>query len=121
MATDDGVRIWYDGDCELCRRSRAWCEVRATPSRLRFIDFRALPDGQLPVPRSELESSIWVKTDDGDFLRGFDAWRQVLLAVPRWRWLAWLSGIPPLRWIGPPFYHLVARVRNLISAPEGPV
>jgi hypothetical protein len=57
---------------------------------------------------------MWVQTVDGKLFGGFAGWRQILTAMPRWRWLAHLSGSPPLRWLGPPLYRLVARLRNQI-------
>jgi hypothetical protein len=83
---------------------------------LKFIDFRALSDDELPVSRRELESSMWVQSADGRLVGGYDGWRQLLTVAPRWRWLARLSGMPPFRWLGPPLYRLVARVRNYIPA-----
>lgn len=112
MSNEEPLRVWYDGDCGLCQRSRAWCEARVAPSRVRFIDFRAAPDDRLPVSRPELESSMWVETSGGDLVEGFDGWRRLMIAVPRWRWLARLSGAAPLRWLGPPVYRCLARVRH---------
>ena len=112
MSTGQRLDVWYDGNCKLCRQSRSWCEQRADRSRLGFIDFRAVPDDRLPVPRHKLETSMWVQTLDGQLLSGFDGWRRILSTVPRWRWLAQLSGVPPFRWLGPPLYRLVAHLRN---------
>lgn len=116
LSTDEQLRVWYDGDCRLCRQSRDWCQERVSPSRVRFIDFRGLSDDRLPVPRHELESSMWVQTVGGGLFSGFDGWRQILFAVPRWRWLAQLSGMAPFRWLGPRIYRLVARVRKHLPA-----
>jgi predicted DCC family thiol-disulfide oxidoreductase YuxK len=106
------LEVWFDGSCALCRRSRAWCEARDRHRRFSFRDFRAVADGELPVPRARLESAMWVRTHDGALHRGYEGWRQILAELPRWRWLARLTGLPPLRWLGPVVYGLFARRRR---------
>jgi predicted DCC family thiol-disulfide oxidoreductase YuxK len=125
MSTGQQMQVWYDGNCEVCRRSRVWCEERDSQGRLRFIDFRAASDDELPVPRHELESSMWVRARDGALSSGFDGWRQIVSSLPRWRWLARLTGLPPFCWLGPPAYRLAARLRSHLPAqgsrsPKGP-
>jgi len=55
---------------------------------------------------------MWVRDPSGRLNRGFAAWRRILAELPGWRWLALLSGAPPMRWLGPPIYALVARWRR---------
>jgi predicted DCC family thiol-disulfide oxidoreductase YuxK len=119
------MQVWYDGDCGVCRRSRVWCEERDSQGRLLFTDFRAASDDAVPIPRHELESSMWVQARDGTLSSGFDGWRLIVSSLPRWRWLARLTGMPPFRWLGPPAYRLAARLRNHLPTerscvPTGP-
>jgi len=116
MLTDARLRVWYDGACVLCRRSRAWCEDRTDARRVDFIDFRTVPDDRLPVPRHELESALWVQAADGRLYRGFEGWRRILDVVPRWRWLSRIFGVSPFSRLGPPVYRLVARSRGRFGA-----
>ena len=110
------VEVWMDGNCPLCRRSMAWCEARDPDGRIRFHDFQAASDEELPVERGAMERSMWVRGADGSLLEGFDAWRRILLEVPGWRWLAGAVALPPLRWLGPPVYRLVAHNRHRLKA-----
>lgn len=100
-----------DGECAICRRSQAWCELRDHESRVLFRDFRCADDTELPVKRRSHEASMWVRTGAGTLHEGFAAWRLIMGELPRWRWLAWVTGLPPLRWLGQPVYRLVARLR----------
>jgi predicted DCC family thiol-disulfide oxidoreductase YuxK len=68
------------------------------------------------VPRQRLEASLWVRGTDGRQREGFAAWREILSRLPRWRWLAAVTGLLPVRWLGPPLYRLVARFRHRIPA-----
>ncbi len=101
-----------DGSCPLCRRSQAWCELQGSADRVVFRDFRNTDDGELPVERAAHEETMWVRTRTGTLHRGFAAWRIIMSEIPRWRWLGWVAGLPPLRWLGPPVYRLVARFRQ---------
>lgn len=104
-----------DGSCPLCRRSQQWCELRDREDRVVFRDFRNTDDGDLPVERAAHEETMWVQTGEGALHRGFAGWRLIMGEIPRWRWLARIAGVPPLRWIGPPLYRLVARLRHRIT------
>ena len=110
------VEVWMDGECSLCQTSRSWCEVRDDQDRLRFADFRSQADDHLPVERSQLEGSMWIRNADGTLYSGFEAWRRIMSELPGWGWLVWLTGLPPMRWIGPKVYALIARNRHRLRA-----
>ena len=106
------IEVWMDGDCPVCRASRAWCEMRDRGERVRFRDFRTAADADLPAPRDVLHASMWVRGPDDALHEGFEGWRTILGELPRWRWLAHVTGLGPLRRLGPRIYRLVARNRH---------
>jgi predicted DCC family thiol-disulfide oxidoreductase YuxK len=114
MAHGRALEVWYDGQCPLCRASRDWCATRDPEGRLEFRDVRAVAETELPVSRADAEASMWVRDADGALAAGFAGWRRILAELPRWRWLARVSGAAPLRWLGPPAYRLIARARRLL-------
>jgi predicted DCC family thiol-disulfide oxidoreductase YuxK len=114
MAHGRALEVWYDGQCPVCRASRDWCAARDPEGRLEFRDVRAVAEAELPVSRADAEASMWVRDADGSLAAGFAGWRRILAELPRWRWLARVSGAAPLRWLGPPAYRLVARARRLL-------
>jgi predicted DCC family thiol-disulfide oxidoreductase YuxK len=109
------TEVWIDGACPLCARSRRWCEERDRAVKIRFRNFRAIADYELPLQRARMEQSLWVRRADGAMLDGYDGWREILALLPGWRWLAVVSGLPPLSWLGPPLYRLVARHRHRLA------
>lgn len=117
MTQQAKLEVWYDGDCPICRRSRSWSERRDEEARLDFRDFRSAPDDELPAAREVHRSTMMVRTPSGRLLRGFEAWRRIIAALPGWRWLSRLSAVPPLRWIGSAVYRLIARHRHRLSMP----
>lgn len=115
-APEHHIDVFYDGECGLCRATKAWAEGRTGAGRACFVDFRAAADVELPVSRTALEHEMWVRRPDGSLAAGFEGLRAVLATLPRWRWLAALLGLPPLRWLGPPLYRLLAEHRSRLRA-----
>jgi predicted DCC family thiol-disulfide oxidoreductase YuxK len=107
--------VWMDGDCVLCQRSMAWCEIRDPTTRVRFVDYRTQAENELPMPLENHQKSMWVRDRDGALYEGFAAWRRILAQIPGWRWLARISSFPPLSWIGPQLYRLIAAHRHRLS------
>jgi predicted DCC family thiol-disulfide oxidoreductase YuxK len=106
-----GIVVFYDGACELCTSTRAWAAERDVAGRLRFVNFRDASVGALPVARAQLEREMWVRRADGSLCAGFEGACAVFAALPRWRWVAAVAGVPPLRWLGWLVYRVVARHR----------
>ena len=111
--------IFLDGSCSFCRWSRDKIEPFDSNGRVRFLDYND-PGvaAQTPFPRSDLDQEMHLRTPEGKWLRGFEAWLALLRVLPRLAWLGWIASLPPLRWLGPPFYRFIARHRySLPGAP----
>ena len=109
------LEVWMDGDCSLCQRSMAWCELRDPAGRVRFVDFRSQGENELPLSLDAHQKSMWVRGHDGALYEGYAAWRRIMAEIPGWRWLARISSYPPLSWIGPPLYRMIAAHRHRLS------
>ena len=108
----DRIEVFYDGTCPLCRASRRWAEGRDSDRRLVFRDLEEpAAAGCAPGPPG---GAIWVRLPGGGTASGFAGWLAVLRALPRWCFLAPVLRLPPLRWLGPPVYRLVARHRHAL-------
>jgi len=107
--------IFLDGSCAFCRWTRARIEPYDSRARIRFLDYNdPFVGAQAPFSRAELERQMNVRTPDGLWLRGFEAWVAVLSVLPKLNWIGKLASVPPLRWIGPAIYRFVARHRYRI-------
>ena len=106
------LEVWMDGDCSVCRTSRAWCELRDRDGRIDFRDFRSAHEKDLPVSLEDLDASMWVRDGAGDLFEGYTAWRRIMSELPRWKWLARLASLPPFTVIGPALYRLLAANRH---------
>jgi predicted DCC family thiol-disulfide oxidoreductase YuxK len=113
---DGRVEVFFDGQCPMCRASREWAERRDAGGRLAWIDASdpAAAD-RLPVSAAELARAVLVRGRDGSIASGYRAWLAVLAELPGWRGAARLLGLPPLAWLGPPVYRLVAVLRHALG------
>ena len=115
------VEVFYDGKCPVCRASRSWARRRDGDHRLQWFDATdpACAD-RLPASAAELARAVWVRRSDGTLASGYWAWLAVLAELPSWRPVARLLALPPLAWVGPPVYRLVAALRHRLgAAPRG--
>lgn len=120
MATAGTYDIFMDGSCSFCRWSRAKIEPFDSNSRLRFLDYNdPAVAAQAPFPRAQLDNAMHVRTPEGAWLKGFEAWLALMCVLPRLRWLGRFASMPPMRWIGPYAYDFIARHRySLPGAPK---
>jgi predicted DCC family thiol-disulfide oxidoreductase YuxK len=111
--------IFLDGTCSFCRWSRAKIEPYDSGDRVRFLDYNdPAVSAQAPFPRAELDREMHMRTPEGKWLRGFEAWLALLRVLPKLVWLGRIASLPPLRWLGPPIYAFIARHRySLPGAP----
>jgi predicted DCC family thiol-disulfide oxidoreductase YuxK len=111
--------IFLDGSCSFCRWSRAKIEPFDSAERVRFLDYKdPTVAAEAPFPPSDLDREMHMRTPEGKWLRGFEAWLALLRLLPRLAWLGWIAALPPLRWLGPTLYGFIARHRySLPGAP----
>jgi predicted DCC family thiol-disulfide oxidoreductase YuxK len=111
--------IFLDGSCSFCRWSQAKIEPYDSGERVRFLDYNDPAVAALvPFPRGELDREMHMRTPEGNWLRGFEAWLALLRVLPKLAWLGRIASVPPLRWLGPSVYGLIARHRySLPGAP----
>lgn len=104
--------IFMDGSCSFCQWTRAKVAPYDSRSRLRFLDYNdPAVAAQSPFSRQELDREMHVRTPDGTWKRGFEAWLALLRVLPKLAWLGRIAGLPPFRWLGPSAYEFVAKHR----------
>ena len=111
--------IFLDGSCSFCRWSQAKIEPYDSGERVRFLDYNDPAVAALvPFPRGDLDREMHMRTPEGKWLRGFEAWLVLLRVLPKLAWLGRIANVPPVRWLGPSVYGFIARHRySLPGAP----
>ncbi|MGH9680118.1 MAG: thiol-disulfide oxidoreductase DCC family protein [Candidatus Acidiferrales bacterium] len=112
--------IFLDGSCSFCKWTRTKVEPYDTASRLRFLDYNdPFIAAQAPFSRDDLDREMHVRTPNGAWLKGFEAWVALLRVLPKLAWIGRIAGLPPVRWIGPGVYRFIAKHRySLPGAPS---
>ena len=96
MRDDEDTRILYNDTCPLCRfeidHYRAAATRDAAP--LRFDRLQDAARWGLTVDQAARRLHV---LKDGQLLSGLEAFRAIWSSLPRWRWLARVTGWPVVR------------------------
>ena len=74
------VKVWFDGDCPLCRREIALMRKLDRKDYINFIDV-ASNSGECPVDRTQLLARFHAE-EDGKLLSGAAAFAAMWRAIP---------------------------------------
>lgn len=107
------VTIYHDGRCPFCQWSQHRAERYDRDRRLEFRDYH-LYGSETPFSPAEFNREMHVQTLDGGWHIGYFGWIEIMKVLPRWRRLARLLSLAPLRWIGPRIYRWIAANRYRI-------
>jgi len=106
------LEVFYDGACPLCRREVAWLRRRDRKETVSFIDIAAPDFDPTPLGKthSALMAKMHVRTPDGTWRQGMEAFRRLYAAVGL-GWLLAPTRLPLLRELADKAYALFARNR----------
>ena len=92
------LRILYNGDCPVCSREVAQYRraVAKATADIAFDDLSSLGRDALPLDPEDARRRLHA-VEDGKLIHGLPAFRALWSRLPGWRWLAWLTGLPPVR------------------------
>lgn len=92
-------RVFYDGSCGLCAREIAHYRKIAPPGVFDWVDITTAPRPftDLGFELADGLRALHVQDDDGTLRIGVDAFIAIWRRLDRWRWLARLVALPPLR------------------------
>ena len=102
----------FDGDCAFCTSSARFIE-RRIPTTARVVPWQRTDLAALGLTDAECEEAVQWVSPDGAVSAGPEAIGRLLVdAGSFWRPLGWLLLAPPLSWLAPPVYRLIARNRD---------
>ena len=108
------MKIFYDGQCRLCRKNREIIQRKDHTQSILFLDIHD-PDSMfhlshLHLTRDDLSSQMYLLTQDDQLLGGADAVRCVYAEIG-YRRLVTLSRLPFIKPLCDIFYRWVAKNR----------
>ena len=120
MNSGPKLEVYTDGQCNLCRWTRARVEPLDSNHCIEWLDYND-PDvlrRAAPHTREEMAAEMHTRAADGRWAKGYFAWIEVICVLPRWKWLAPILSIRPLTNLGPIFYRWLAAHRyTLLGVP----
>lgn len=104
----DETRVLYNDTCPVCRfEIDAYAKrVRADGLPVRFEDLSRAADWGMTADQAAQRLHVM---HNGALLSGIPAFRALWSTMPRWRWAAWLTGLPLIRPVTAALYdHVLA-------------
>jgi len=107
------LAVLFDGACNLCRASVARVRRMDPRGRIELVDLRdAIVPARFPqVDINEAMRLMQAVDPGGRVYSGADAWAHIGLALPGWKWIAWLLLVPGIHFVAQRLYGWVARNR----------
>ncbi|HVF57040.1 MAG TPA: DUF393 domain-containing protein [Pyrinomonadaceae bacterium] len=107
------IEVYMDGQCPLCRWSRARVEPFDRDARIEWLDLNEPEALRRAAPHTwaEMTEEMYVRRADGSWTKGYFGWLEVLKVLPRWRWLSRALSVWPFTAVGPIFYRWLASRR----------
>jgi predicted DCC family thiol-disulfide oxidoreductase YuxK len=101
------TRVLYNETCPVCRVEIDAYRRRAVRQGLpiRFDTLDRAEDWGLTADEAARQLHVW---QDGRVLSGLEAFRALWSAMPRWRWLARVTGWPVIRPLAKVLYSRIA-------------
>ncbi|MFP4238219.1 thiol-disulfide oxidoreductase DCC family protein [Rhodosalinus sp.] len=98
MADDDDIRVLYNGECPICSAEighyKGYAERKRLP--IRFDDLNGPARRDWGMTEDRAARRLYVRKD-GEVHGGIDGFLLLWRAMPRYRWLARIVGLPGLR------------------------
>jgi predicted DCC family thiol-disulfide oxidoreductase YuxK len=111
MTPSESVLV-FDGHCGFCTRSVEWLKPRVGVP-IRYEPFQWGHFERYGLSEDQVKRAVWWVTPEGRVYGGARAVGQALLEVGgAWRVVAWLTIVPPARWVAALVYWLVSRNRK---------
>jgi predicted DCC family thiol-disulfide oxidoreductase YuxK len=106
-------RLFYDGECPICRREVAWLKRHDRLGNLELENISAVgfDPARYGLTRDEVVRVLHGVKPDGVVVRGMDAVREAYRAVG-WGWLLSPTRLPGLKSLSDLLYGLFARNRQ---------
>lgn len=105
--------VYFDGDCNLCNWLMRVIKTLDIYHQLKLINLRdpKIYRENPKLKKANLEEEMHLKTQSGDFKKGFFAFRYLTTSVPTLFPLAVIFYFPTSTFFGPKIYSLISKNR----------
>lgn len=111
MSTGHELTVYFDGSCPMCRAEIAIYRGLPQASVIDWVDVSAGPDLGGVLSCEAAMARFHVRDPQGRLFSGAAAFSRMWRLFPGWRWLGWLSAVPPMSWLFEWAYRLFLPLR----------
>lgn len=107
------LSVFYDGSCPLCVREIAYYRRRDGAERIKWMDVSG-DNHNAPAPQLSCAAAMarfHVLHADGKLSSGAQAFSELWLQLPAFRWLGQVTRVPGIAWLAEYAYRLFLRAR----------
>lgn len=111
MSTFHVLTVYFDGSCPMCRAEIAIYRRLPQSAVIDWVDVSGGPDLGGVLSCEAAMARFHVRDQQGRLYSGAAAFSLMWRVFPGWRWLGWLSAVPPMSWLFELAYRLFLPVR----------
>lgn len=109
--TPAALTIYFDGSCPLCTREIAFYRRSEAAQHLQWVDVSQPVDLGAGLDCQAAMQRFHVRDARGQLHHGAAGFSRLWRELPGWRWLGWLSAVPPMSWLAEAAYRLFLPLR----------
>ena len=115
--TKNGLQVYFDGSCPLCRREIAFYERLDKQQNMEWINISQSTENRLPqnVSQAQAMSRFHVSDEQGRIYSGGRAFAELWVRLPAFRILGKISRLRPVAWMLEQSYRGFLSIRPRIS------
>lgn len=114
-ATTCRFTVYFDGSCPLCRREIALYRRLPQAESMAWVDVSEGANLGSELSCQAAMARFHVRDAQGRLFSGAAAFSQMWRLFPGWRWLGYLSALPPLSWLFELAYRLFLPLRPALQ------
>jgi len=116
MASLKPMKIYYDGECPLCKKEMFFLKKRDRSNLLELVDISSPYFNPITLGKTkdQLMARIHGMLNENNLIEGVEVFRQAYSRVGL-GWLLWITKIPVFKQIADLFYVLFAKYRIRIG------
>lgn len=105
------LTVYFDGSCPLCQREIGFYRRMPAAQALGWVDVSQPAELGAGLDCRAAMARFHVRDANGQLFSGAAAFSRLWRQLPGWRWLGWLSAVPPVSWLAELAYRLFLPVR----------
>jgi predicted DCC family thiol-disulfide oxidoreductase YuxK len=114
--TEHTLTVYFDGSCPLCLREIALYQRLPADCPIHWVDVSVAAACGEGLCHQDAMRRFHVRDGQGRLYSGAAAFSRLWRCFAGWRWLGWLTAVPPASWLAEGAYRLFLPLRPRLQA-----